>query len=371
MSGSDSPDALTQTTTQSPSSFAQPYLEQMFSQGSQLANQPYQPYGGQRFAPLTDQHQAGLSMIENRAQAGSPLNATNQSFLSGTMQGQYSPSVGSNQYSGAQTAGAMNPYIGARTNVGSNPYAGANPFLEQSISKTLDDVRGRVNSQFNGNAFGGSANQELLGRELANTSNQMRMQDYGMQQQLAESDIARRAQFEAGDIGRNSQLAQALGQFNAGLSQADTARNAQIAESGLDRNLSAWNTDMQNRMRASALSPQAMSQDYFDAQNMLAAGDINRQASQDQMNLSYDDWLRQMNYPYQQFDLLSNMVRSAAGGTTTSTSPNPYQPSTAGSVLGGGLLGAGLGGMLPSSMFGGYGTALGAGAGALLPLLFG
>lgn len=438
--GSDSGgDVQTSTTTTGLPDYLRPYAETALQRGVDLSNAPYQAYEGDRLAPLTGQHDAGLSMIENRASTGSPLNTQNQSFLGGMMQGQYGPQMGSNPYMGqtagqignsylgmntqqsfnpyigAMSGGAFNPYIGAQTEVGKNQYAGANPYLEQNIQRSLGDVQGRVNAQFGNSAFGGSANQELLGRELGNTSSAMRMQDYGMQQQLAEADIARRAQYgnaditrNAGllqqqgqfnvgtrqaDLARNSQLAQQQGQFNSGLAQADLSRNsaleqqmnqfnlgasqtdisrnAALAESGLNRDMEGYSTDMQNRLRASALAPQAMNQDYTDAQNMLAAGDIRRQTSQDQLNLQYENWLREQNYPYQQMDVLRNTILGSGGGTSTTTAPNPYQPNTAAGMLGGGLLGAGIGGMLPSDWFGGYGTAAGAAGGALLPWIFG
>ena len=503
--GSDSgSDTQTSTTTTSLPDYLKPYVESALQKGVSLSETPYTAYTGQRLAPLTDQHQAGLSMIENRATQGSPLNSTTQSFLSNTMQGQYSPQVGTNPYMGMQSQGAYNPFIGQtsgqmsngylgmtspmawnpyigqntqgasnsyigqtagdasnqfigqQTEVGKNQYAGSNPYLEPMIQKTLGDVQGRVNSQFNGNAFGGSANQELLGRELGNTSNAMRMQDYGMQQQLAEADIARRAQYSnadltrnAGlqqnlsqfnvgtrqaDLARNAQLQQQQGQFNAGLSQADLARNSQLmqqmsqfnsgltqadigrnaalaqqlgqfnfqlgqndltrnsqlaqqqgqfnsslgqtdlarnaalGESGLNRWLEAYQGDMNDRMRAAALSPQAQAADYGDAQNMLAAGDIRRQASQDDLNLQYENWLRQQQYPYQQMDVLSNTLLGAQGGGSSSTTyPNPYQPNTSANMLGGGLLGYGLGSMYGDGSYAPYAAA----GGALLPWIMG
>lgn len=151
-------------------------------------------------------------------------------------------------------SGGPNPYLNQTTQVGSNPYAGQNPYFEDVLKRSMNDVSGRINSQFNGNAWGGSGHQETLSRALADAGTAARMQDYGMQQQLSEADINRRSLYGAGDLNRNAAL---------------------------------YSSDMQNKLRAAALG---------------------------------------------------------VGGTSSSTTtgPNPYQPSMFGNVVGGGMLGAGL-----------------------------
>lgn len=182
--------------------------------GNYFQPNQYNPYGNS-FTPFTSNPYLG---------------ATTQS-IGNQFLGQTTPWA-TNGYLGVTTAQANNPYIGQTTSVGSNPYFGQNnPYLEGAINKTLGDVTSRVNTQFaNPNAFGGSANQELLQRSLADASNQMRYQDYGMQAQLGEADVARRLAAQQGDLSRNSQLAQQMSQFNAGLSQADLSRNAQLMQ---------------------------------------------------------------------------------------------------------------------------------------------
>lgn len=74
-----------------------------------------------------------------------------------------------------------------------NPYSGqSNPYFEDTLNKSLSDTQGRVNAQFgNGNAFGNSANQELLATNLGNQSNQMRFGQYQNQQNLWQQDANR------------------------------------------------------------------------------------------------------------------------------------------------------------------------------------
>jgi hypothetical protein len=129
----------------------------------------------------------------------SNLSKTNESAnqeLLKTMQGGYLPAF---QY---------NPFGGMNTNVPSNPYYGMNnPYLEQSLNKTLNDVSGRVNSSAYGSgAFGGSANQELLTKNLSDASNQVRYQDFYNQAMLGEADVNRRLQTSLADVNRNAGL---------------------------------------------------------------------------------------------------------------------------------------------------------------------
>lgn len=279
---SSSPPATTTTIQKSElPAYVQPYAEQVMQRGAELSDQPYKQYGGQRYAGFTPEQTAGLSAITQRAAQGSPL-----------------------------TAGAGEHIQGVLSGSVKNPYSGSNPYLEDAISKATGDVRGKVMSQFGGSNYGTTANQEVLGRAIGDTTSAMRMQDYGNQQQLAESQLA-------------------------------------------------------NQMRAATFAPQLAQQDYTDMQNLLGVGDIRRQYEQDLLNQSYSDWLAQQQHPYQQLDVLSNAIAGAtgSGGTTTSSAPNPYQVNRTASMLGGGLAGGALGGMMGQQY-----AMPGAAAGGLLGL---
>ena len=258
--------------------------------------------------------------------------------------------VGSNQYMGATTPGSMlssNPYLGSTANVGRNQYAGSNPYLEDAIrrskSNSIEDYK-TITAAQNDAAFsragglGSSAYNEWTSRnaarqaeQLGNIETGMRMQDYGSQQQLAESDINRRLGAYQTDISRNAGLAgqdQAtrLGAYqsdisrNAGLSQqdiqnrigaqqtdlarnagidaqninnqigvsqADLARNSGLAEAGLNRDVSTYQTDI---ARNAGLNQADMARNAS-----LYQGDLSRNAG------LYGDYLNQ-NFQAQQFN---------------------------------------------------------------------
>lgn len=141
--------------------------------------------------------------------------------LTNTINGSYMP------------APMWNPYGGVTTNVPTNPYYGQNnPYLQQMISDQAGDVTSAVQGQFNksAGAYGGSANQEILAREIGKLSNQMRYQDYGLQAQLGEADVNRR--------------------LNTSLT--DTNRNANVFSNDAARNMQYWNAE-RGRQFAGAL----------------------------------------------------------------------------------------------------------------------
>lgn len=125
---------------------------------------------------------------------------------------------------------AWNPYGGQTTQVPTNPYYGQdNPYLQGVIDRSAGDVTARIQSQFNKpGGYGGSANQEILARELGNLNNQIRYQDYGLQANLGEQDVNRRLSTSLADLTRN-----------AGLWQNDMARNTANYQAERGRQLSA------------------------------------------------------------------------------------------------------------------------------------
>lgn len=163
------------------------------------------------------------------------------SVLSGIMGGDSIQAPSFNPYGGMTTPQTSNPYIGQTSTPGTNMHLGMdNPYFESVLSKSLNDTQGRVNNQFGNRAFGGSANQELLQRGLADQSNAARFGEYDKQTALSESDVARRLQAQQTDLARNSTLQQNQGQFNAGLYANDATRNAGIWNTDASRNQNAF-----------------------------------------------------------------------------------------------------------------------------------
>ena len=251
-----------------------PFLAPYVQRGFALSDKPYEGYGGQRIASMTPEQNLGLGFTTQRAMQGSPLMRETQNQAMQTARGDF-----------------LSP--------------DSNPFLRQNVNTALNDVQTRVNSQFNRpGAYGGSAHQELMTRNLGETAGQLYGQNY--------------------------------------------------------------TNERTNQQRAMAFAPQLAETDYRDAQALLGVGDVYRENSQDQLNMAYEDFLARQQFPYQQVNYAGDVLARSmgGGGTSTQTGPNPFRSNRAAGALGGAASGAALGSMIMP----GLGTAIGAGAGGLLGL---
>jgi hypothetical protein len=121
-----------------------------------------------------------------------------------------------------------------------------------------------------------------------------------------------------------------------------------------------------NMMDAARLAPSVAAAGYNDASMLGQIGSAQRARDQGLLDIGYQDFLDQQNWPVQNLGILSNALGAAAGGTGVSTSTMRGGGSTGGlqGALGGAASGAAIG-----SFFPGWGTAIGAGVGGLGGLL--
>lgn len=262
------PSTTSQTTTREIPSWAQPAAQDLLARGTALSNTPYETYSGQRIADMTGNQTAGLSMIQNTAMNGSAeQNAARQNYTD-TMSGKH-----------------LSP--------------DSNPYLRNTVNQALNDVSGKVNSQFGGNGYGTTAHQETLTRNLAQTANDAYGQNYA--------------------------------------------------------------NERNNQMKGMAVADQMGNIDYNNAQQLIGVGDIQRQESQDQLNNQYTDWLAQQNQPYRQLDVLANSLGAAVNGQgsvqAAGYASNPYTANRYANAVGGALGGYSLGSALGDN--GGYGALAG------------
>lgn len=304
MSGGSSPPAnTTQTTTKEIPLWAQPSAMNLLQRGEALSNQPYQTYTGQRIADLTGQQTTGLNLVQNRALYGSPEEQSARQNFTDTLSGKY-----------LGQGAAYNPYADMN-----------NPYLKGMVNQSLNDVTGRVNSQFNGNNYGTTAHQETLTRNLGEAANNAYGQAFNLQ--------------------------------------------AQLADANANRLQSAYSNERNNQLQMAGLLPQYGNIDYNNAQQLIGVGDIYRQEAQDRLNNQYADWAAIQNQPYRQLDVLGNSLGAAVNGqsnlSSTGYQSTPYTANKLASSIGGGLAGYGIGNTINSD-YGGYvGGALGTAAGLL------
>ena len=269
--GGNSGGTTTTVNKTDPPDEVKPFLAPYVQRGFALSERPFEQFSGQRIAPMTPEQNLGLNFTAARAMQGSPLMRETQNQAMQTARGDF-----------------LSP--------------DSNPFLRQNVNTALNDVQTRVNSQFNRpGAFGGSAHQELLARNLGETAGQL--------------------------YGQN------------------------------------FTNERMNQQRAMAFAPQLAETDFRDAQALLGVGDVRRENQQDMLNLGYEQFLAQQQWPYQQLNFAGDVLARSmgGGGTSMSTGPNPFRSNRAAGALGGAAAGAGLGSMLALSNPATAGLAIGGG----------
>lgn len=193
------------------------------------------PQTGGSFGPVSNQYSQTLANANINPYSGAQVTPgkidplANNAFLGQTT----APTT--NAFIGQTVAPTDNSYIGQKTNVGTNTYLGQdNPFLQKMVDYASQDIANAwlpetMRMQRQSGAFGNSGLDQQRQKELllaqGRSADTLRFQDYSNQQQLSESDVARKAAADAADLARNTNAMQGQQQFNANLSQADLSRN--------------------------------------------------------------------------------------------------------------------------------------------------
>lgn len=395
--------STTQTTKMEPPPQLAPYLAPFMQHATSVATTPYQPYTGQLVASQPWEIHEGQNITRNIANQQIGDTNFSRDRMYETMQGLHLDRQASNVANRNVDAGSVaNRNVEAGTvdnrniTAGTNALLGLNnPYLQSAIDANMGDVTRQFNNTILNNtdaamaragAFGGSAwqqaqqeNARQMTESLGRVGNEMRMQDYALQAQLQEADVARRLgadQFNANlntaidENNVNRQLA--AGQFNANLNTGidqyntslanDTARfNAQL-NTGIDQfntslNEQAWQNERQRQMQAAAALPGLNQYGYMAGSAYGGVGAQNQAQQQAALDANYAQWLNQQNHPYQSLDVMGNAIRTimGAGGTNTATGPNPHRANPIGGALGGAMAGAGIGGPWGAAIGGGLG----------------
>jgi len=351
MGGSDAPKNTTTTTVNQVPAWLQADYTQFINQTNAANAKPYQSYGGQlNAAPTSQQQYAG-----NLAQMGAGYNLPGQA-----QQLQDVAAVTNGQFNVTPTT---NPYLGQTTNVGTNPYAGQNKYLDAMVANSNQNITDAYNqnavpalaAQFaQGGAFGGSAmqqagqqSQDTLAKNLAQSTDNLRYQDYTSQQGLAEDALNRSVAAQQTDLARNSALSQQQFQNQLSASQQNAA-NVLNGSQGMN-------------------AINAIQQQYLN--QLSGYGQTQQDYAQGNIDQAYNDWYMQ-NYGYDQQKLnnygnaLNSISGNFQGSATTGANP-AYKPKTAGgaatAALGGAATGAAVGSVVPV-----IGTGIGAIGGAIV-----
>ena len=283
--------------------YARPYVETMLGKSEALTDinqNPYQNYGGQRIAGFNPTQENAFQEAINRQASGQLAPATGLAAASG---------MGSLGISG-QMAGAGQQYANQAT----NPYAQQaymSPYIQNALQPQLQEMQRQYDitgSQQKATAAGrgafGGSRDALMRAENERNKNMAMNQAIGSGYQNA------------------FQAAQQAQQFGANLG----LQGYQGALSGLG----------QANQAASTLGQ--LGQTQFGQESALNAerqkiGAIQQAQAQQGLDLGYQDFLKQKNYPYQQLAFMSDMLR---GLPLSQQSQSIYSaPPNMGSQLGG------------------------------------
>lgn len=344
MGGGQPKNTTTTTETKLPDWLVNNY-QSFIRQTNDVNAKPYQSYSGQLNAGPSQGQQLAGGLAQMGATYGLPGQAGQIAGLGSVIGGKYDTTVGAN------------PYAGKTTNVGINPYAGQNKYLDRMVANSNQNITDAYNqnavpalaAQFaSGGAFGGSAmqqaaqqSQDTLAKNLAQSTDNLRFQDYTAQQGLAENALNR----------------------SIGAQQTDLARNSAIAQQDWQNRLQANQQNATNIINGSQglNAVNAIQQGYLGQLGQY--GQIQQDFAQGNIDQAYNDWY-QKNYGYDQQKLnnYGNALNSISGNFQGSsvTGANPaYKPRTAGGALAAGASGAAAG-----SSFGPWGALIGGVVGA-------
>lgn len=295
-----------------------PYFQRTLGRAEAASLRPYTPYTGQRLATSGEFADIGASRELTRDIAGTGIAGLPiaQEAAIGNIEearrlGQYAPGQfeafnfgPARQFTGQEVQQYMSPYIQNVLDV-----------QKAAAVEDFDRLRGARNTRaVQAGAFGGSRQavqegmaEEALGKQLGQIEATGRQAAFEQAAQLFGTDRAAQmaqAQAQAGELGRVQSAEEASRQFGAG--QGLSALSAAGTEAG----------------RLAALGEQERAAQIQNAQLLEAIGQAQMGERQGQLDVGYQDFLRQQQYPMEQLGYLSSMLHGlplAPIGSSTQT----------------------------------------------------
>ena len=341
-----------QTVTQSNiPEYARPYYERLLSRAESTSQNAYVPYEGERIAPLTAPQQEGMALAKENIgvaqpylqQAGTAITGA-AGQASGTY-GYQAPGITSQYQAGSYTPTAgiiqptqmwnqetaqqyMSPYQQSVIDIGKREAT-----RTAGIAGLQDQAKATQAGGYGGYRQGiveSEAQRNLQQRlsDIQTQGNQAGYQQAGQMfgadraAQLAGAQAAQQAsQF---GYGATESARQAQGQQGIAAQQANAAAQAQAAQIGLG----AGQLGIQAGQGLGALGTTTQKAGAADVASLMGMGEVERQASQQGLNLAYQDFLAQQYYPQQQEQYLSSILRGSVINPSTmqTTYQAPYDP---------------------------------------------
>lgn len=267
------------------------YTQGLISRANAIGAEGYQPYGGPRISGFNPDEEAAFGATRQNVGAYQPyLGAAGATLSSGLGAGYGQLAQGTQDFPGA-VQDYMDPYI---ENVLNRQQTLSQRNLEENLIPSLQNTFTRAGH------FGSDRMMDLTGRTFRDVGENLQEQQLGA-------------------------LSQAYGQAGQ-LFGADRSRDLQAA--GI-----AGQMGVEGARGFGALGQMASQMGYGDAAALEAIGRTQRGMDQSSLDLAYQDFQRQRDYPRETIDWMSSVIRGLPSDTArTSQQTGPadiYQPSGA------------------------------------------
>lgn len=266
-------DQTTQSTTGDLPAYIKPYTQDLLSRAQTVSNQPYQSYNNPRLADFSGDTNTSFDMIRQQAAGGTP----------GIDQAQ-------------ATAGGIAGY-----NAQTIPGTDLTPYLNPYTQNVLDVQKNRATQTFQEQQAGrdaGAINAGAFGGDRRFVSDSLAQRDLNNDMQNIDATGLSAAFNNATQLfqqdEQNRQSGKNLG-LNAAIAQGGLAQQGQDSKLGLAEALSGVGSKVQQRQQAG-------------------------------LDMAYQDFVNQRDYPAQQLQLYSQLLSGTPvtqSSTTSTTSPAP------------------------------------------------
>jgi len=340
------------TTTANIPQWLSDYTQGLLVKGNAVAAEPYQTYGAPRLADFSAAQRDAFAAT--RAQQGAFTPTINQGIGAINQATQTSGFQAANptltQAIGMSPTGTAMPYLSsagaaAPSMVGEymSPYQDAvvNRIGDLAARQLREKLMPQVSDTFvRAGQFGSSRMQEATGQALRDVqesalAEQGKLLNQGYQGALAaaQEDMKRRAEIGRVLGGLGTQEQQNLGQLGQVQGNLQNVSNQNLIAAG---------------QQLGALGRIGQTMGYTDTAALEEIGKQQQALDQRNLDVAYQDFVAQRDYPKTQLGFLSNLVRGQPYSQTTNTAStgpaSTYQPSGLAQILGGLTLARALGG---------------------------
>jgi hypothetical protein len=288
--GSPPPSTTTYgSTTENMPQWLSDYTQALIARANMVAAEPYQAYSGPRVAGFTDDQTNAFDVIRNNI---------------GDWNDEYDASK-------ASTSGALSQAMPYFSSAGRSTPEAVQSYMDPYVGNVIDRAKLEANRNWEENIMPSISGRFVRGGQQGSGAHQKLLQQAGR-------DVTE---------GLNSQSLAALSDaYKTAGSQfgADASRQA-----GIGANIAGLGLQTGQQMSGLAALQQQLA--GRDAAALQSVGDTQQQQTQRNLDVAYQDFQNQRDYPRQNVDWMSSIIRGMPHDTTRTSSEtgpaNVYQPS--------------------------------------------